>query len=144
MLGGGFACKGVMPCRVKLCQWPEDEVAHVHAWVRQCQARVVNDPVVYGNKVDVDGAVDISSLRVAVWRRVYAALHFLYNHEHIKGKSLSGRFVFRDVALVRYVMWDFCCSEHHSDVEERIGRLESPRCSLDDVGAFYLHVGEGR
>ena len=74
---GGLACKGVLPGRGEVGEGDEDEVAHVHARVRQGQLRIVYNPVIYGNKVDVNRAVDILPIGVAVWRRVYAGLYAL-------------------------------------------------------------------
>ena len=69
------------PAGSELKQWACDEGAQVHARVREREARGGEDELVDGYDVDVDGAVAVGTVGVAVRCGSGVALGLLYGVE---------------------------------------------------------------
>ena len=77
MLDGGQSGQGVAPSRVYPGNWPQDEGAHGHAGMGQCEFGAVDYRLSYGNEVDVDGAVSVRAVGAAVRRGIDGMLYLL-------------------------------------------------------------------
>ena len=71
-------CKfGMGPVGGELAERNEDEVPQVHTRMRKYEVRMIDHPIVNGNKINVYRTVNISSGCITVWRGIDVALDFL-------------------------------------------------------------------